>query len=237
MYLCDLYTPSPAPRSLHSLSSRISRLRDEVLRQLPRSLDTVHALQLLEIFAPFGVLQGQAVSDTSSLGKTEILRVACSHVLHDIQGVGDAHFSSASDDSTTWTSLVHIALRIASELERDRSVIPEDLGAGMETARSFLRASDHQEWARHLAGSDTTARSRALGKLALCDRIIREGQVLQTLQVMYSSLDRLSRGEMTGMDVVTTGVQELSKAKEAREETEDKLNTLMSESTGCRTFA
>jgi hypothetical protein len=50
-------------------------------------------------------------------------------------------------------------------------------------------------------------------------------------------LHRLSRGETTGTDVVMIGVQELSKAKEAREEKEDKLNTLMSESTGCQTSA
>jgi hypothetical protein len=36
---------------------------------------------------------------------------------------------------------------------------------------------------------------------------------------------------------VMIGVQELSKAKEAREETEDKVNALMSELTGCQTFA
>lgn len=223
--MCGLHTPSFPTSTLQALADDIPRLRDDVLRRLPTSLDTVLALQLLDIVVPLGVLPGQVVHDASLVGKNDMVQVATSHVLHRLPS---GHATTAILDTISWVGLLDTALRISSQLDRDRPSAPDDLQTAIISARTLL-SSPGQAWTAHLVSADPTARARAVGQLALCDRIIRDGEVLQTMQEMYSAIDQLPHGIIAPTDVVSVGVQQLAGAKEAREATEDLLNTALSE--------
>ncbi|WOO81774.1 uncharacterized protein LOC62_04G005295 [Vanrija pseudolonga] len=223
-YVCGLHTPSFPTSTLQTLAEDIPRLRDDVLRRLPTSLDTVLALQLFGIFVPLGVLPGQAVIEARSVGKNDMVHVAASHVLRRLQA---ADTPSVTAYNLAWTALLDTKLRISTELDSDRPAAPDDLGTAITSARNLVSVPG-QAWAAHLASDDATSRARAVGQLALCDRIIRDGQVLQTMQAMYSAIDQMAHGTITPSNVVAIGAQQLSGATEAREATEDLLNTSLS---------
>ena len=236
VFLAALYAQSsPNIQQLRQiLPSHIYTLREQVILQMPTTLPTLWALQLSYLFAPFGILPSQISQHPTHLDRLRGQEVAM-RFISDKLGILTNTFTlatlygveSAFDSAELWTWFYQCAFESSQELEEEHPSMPLHLPDAHAHARSFLDATNERLWAMGLL--DETKKVRTLGKLAICEKVVRAWIILEGITTMYKILDDIAGGG--GEDMLQEFVRASDMANERLEYLDDRLSELLGRST------
>ena len=193
-YLSSLSFPNDLTfvRIRSSLAPHITRLRDWVLLHLPQDFAAIQALDLMSMHAPLGVLPLQTtnlnlltVGRGLSAAALSISQVLSFHgLISRMMRIG-LTVCWETTDCWLWLSLclAEAALSLEDQLPRPPSSLAEARGL----ADTFLAREDLEFWRRGLLNGEMDG---LVGRLSLCDRLVRFGHVHDTMASMRAALER-----------------------------------------------
>ena len=172
----------------------IHELRAEVLFALPTSTATVQALEMLSFHVPTGVLPCEA-GDLSqmSVGRGQVQSALSIYAslhgsLHVYRPEMDIYNHWDSQETWLWLNLVAAQAQLAIEEEYPRG-LPPLLSEASALVERFLDPEVRDLWLR--ATSDYNV-AELVGRLAICDRIVRLCQTHDTMSQLFGGLDTLA---------------------------------------------
>jgi hypothetical protein len=164
-----------------------------VLLQTPESLDTIHALLLLAVFAPFGVLPSYPTNPADiavAYGYlTTALSVSLAVNLPSIEPLAMiCEWSLARNSTEVWTWMSLSTLEATMALEHEPILHPSNLTSTCRLAEHLIRGAN-----QHLAeiGQDGM-NSSEMGKMLVAERIVRLAIIHEELAVMSQILETCS---------------------------------------------
>ena len=192
VYICLLTLPND---SAHERVRRIVTFRskeecDAVFLQIPTSIFAVQALDLFAIFAPLGILPNELIA-TMNIGvgrgyvvMAQTIASACQLGLNASLQLERTEDLWGSVEVWTWLSLCSSAASLA--MEDDRPRCPADFDNATNAAR--MLSAMFSEQIRQSSLSATQCR-QAIGKLALCERVLRLAEVHAASAKTYALFD------------------------------------------------
>ncbi|KAK6908807.1 hypothetical protein I203_102811 [Kwoniella mangroviensis CBS 8507] len=230
IYLASLTLPPDASiqHVRNTLTPFIAKLRDRVILQLPKSFLALHALELLAVHAPLGVLPLELTS-LKELGVARGLIGAAKNLMVTLEfddlvenAIGpDPMFAFDCSDLWLWASLI-----------ADQATISfEDLNPVKSTNLSHARRiaenlTDHNEklglWQDGIAKGDLAI---LIGRLSVSDRLARLEEVLDTIANIKRALE-ISAGNQS-YDPVGSILNEFQNYERKMEDIDRRHDALM----------
>lgn len=196
VYLSTLVlAPSVGQRLREVLTPYIYALRDAVLQQLPQSFTTLQALELLAIHAPFGVLPLDSTRLSSLVLSRGTITTAASiatelgagMMVRTMLRLGNTHTWMGTD---TWTWLSTCAAEAAYKLEDEIARAPTNLAEARNLAEMFYDPEDLDIWRK---GVSIVDEADFVGRLHVCDKLLRTAEVLDSLARSRAILENASK--------------------------------------------
>ncbi len=211
LYLASLsLPPDQAATNLRTtLTPYIISLRDTIMLQLPESFLALKALDLLLTHAPLGALPLQLINPRL-IGVAAGQSLAATHISESLafpmlfKQINRGHCIGAWDSTDVW---LYISLRAAEAsiaLEAEVTKRPAGLSEARDLAEAMMAAENADTWRRGLEVRDP---AEALGKLAVCDRLARLGQVHDGIARIRGAMD--AAAAEPNLDLVEAVVEEL----------------------------
>ncbi|WVW86796.1 hypothetical protein I302_108851 [Kwoniella bestiolae CBS 10118] len=195
IYLSSLALPpdSDIQHIRTTLTPYITYLRDRVMLQLPRSFIALHALELLVVHAPLGVLPMELTSlkdlgvARGLLGTAKNLMITLEyHELVD-QAIADTDPIFAFDCTDLWLWASLIADQATISFEDLNPVKPHNLAHARRITENFTNYNEQLGlWQEGIAKGDLAV---LIGRLSVCDRLARSEEVLDTITNIKRALD------------------------------------------------
>jgi hypothetical protein len=212
LYLSTLALPSDDRiRSLRTaLAPYIYHLRDTVLLHLTPNFQALQGLDLLILHAPLGVLPLQ-LADPRHLavarGQVNAIKVIAESLSFDVlfRTVIQGGLSYAFNQSDIWLYLGMVAMQGEMALQDETCNKPAALVDARHIAEGFL--ADTQLWHAALDVPEV------IGKLSVCDRLIRLDDVHNTLMRIQQALEGARSGKDMVSDIVYEFEQHCSQTK------------------------
>ena len=191
------------------LTSHITSLRAAIMLQLPVSFHALQALDLLAIHAPLGVLPLQLVKPTSlgiargQIHASSIISesLAYASLFKQFRNSGIFHTWESAD---AWLYLSLRANEASSALEDEVTKRPATLNEARDLAEAMMTGANTEVWRSGLDGHDPAG---VLGRLAICDRLARLGQVHDGIARIRGTMD--AAAAEPNLDIVEAVVEEL----------------------------
>jgi len=217
LYLSSLALPTDeALSSLRStLTPLITVLRDDVLLSLPQSFIAIQALDILAVHAPLGILPAQktnpralavargqiaaAMQIAAALNFSAMVR-SLTHVSR-IEGL-QGHMAWETTDNWLWLAMCVNEAAIC--LEDVQTKKPESLAEARGMVDEFWRDDYSEVWS---VGLHVLSPPELVGRLAICDRIARLSEVIDSAVRLRSALD--SAAMDPSLDIVEALVGEM----------------------------
>jgi hypothetical protein len=196
VYLSTLVlAPSIGQRLREVLTPYIYALRDAVLLQVPQSFTTLQALELLAVHAPFGVLPlnstrlSSLVLSRGTIASAVAVstEVNAGAMIRSLLRLGNIHTWMATD---TWTYLSMCAAEAAYKLEDEIARAPANLADARNLAEMFYDPEDLEIWRN---GVGITDEADFVGRLHVCDKLLRTAEVLDSLSRSRAILDNAAK--------------------------------------------
>ena len=194
VYLASCSIPRSTFMLRKTLSRYISAWRDRVSAALPSSLSALQAMELLSSHAPLGALPWDSINYRTMLvaqgqvaGASAILVSADSPVPTPAPD-GDVDRLWHSDATWLWLSLIMTEARIALEADEQYVSTPSRLAVAGALARRFVCQDLHYLWTMR---TDEAGLARLLGKLSICDGLLRVELAHECLKRIRSALEAL----------------------------------------------
>ena len=196
LYLSSLAKPhdSALANFRTSLVPLIIHLRDRTVLRLPRTCQSVQALELLALHAPFGILPLQ-LTDTRSPDIARGQIAAASVIASSLEwsstfGDPESHHLSTTHDQDSpalWTWLALCADEAALALENETPLRPSFLDAATLLSRRFLQQEYVESWSKRPSEISV---AQIIGRISVCDRITRLAVVHDGLAEILAGLNR-----------------------------------------------
>lgn len=184
LYLSTLGLPASAGQRLRdTLTPYIYALRDSVLLHMPANFATLQALELFALHAPLGILPFDTTSLSSLAPSRGIIQAASavatelnvSLMIRTMSRMGHVHLWLSTD---TWTWLSSCVAEANSKLEDQVARPPASLADARAIAEGFWEGDDMDVWRK---GASMVDEADFLGRLYVCDRLLRVAEVLDSL--------------------------------------------------------
>ncbi|ORX36357.1 hypothetical protein BD324DRAFT_651597 [Kockovaella imperatae] len=191
IYLASTSIPSQTQQLRSTLIPLVTTLRSSVLLHVPLSLAAVQALQLLTFHAPFGTLPWEKVNYHSlSVGRGQLGSALSIH-----SALGSRAFNLHFDMDPIllwdnpqfwlWMCLVADQGRLVLEDETTEVRLPSQLSQAKVLVDRIMVPSTYDVWGN--ASSETDS-AELVGKLGVCNRIVRLAAALDTICKFHQSL-------------------------------------------------
>ncbi|EIW71637.1 hypothetical protein TREMEDRAFT_73361 [Tremella mesenterica DSM 1558] len=213
------------------LTPYISAHRDYIMVHLSSSFQTIQALELLSLHAPFGVLPLELV-DPASLGVARGQVLVATHIsqlvgFHPLmQTIMQSGMSGLFSVVDTWLWLGLCIAEAAVRLEDETPKVPDNLAEAREIVDSFF--DDELElWQSGFADGEII---KTIGKLTVCDRLSRVSEVFNSIIRLRGYLE--TAVEDSNFDPVTAITDEFKHSisrLEALDERHDAIIALVPE--------
>jgi hypothetical protein len=196
VYLSTLVlAPSVGQRLREVLTPYIYSLRDAVLQQLPQSFTTLQALELLAVHAPFGVLPLDSTRlsslvlnrGTIASALSVSMEVGAAAMIRSYSRLGNLQTWMATD---TWTYLSSCAVEAAYKLEDEIARAPASLADARNLVEMFYDLEDLEIWRN---GVGIVDEADFVGRLHVCDKLLRTAEVLDSLSRSRAILDNAAK--------------------------------------------
>lgn len=231
IYLSTLAMPATSGQRIREiLTPYIYVLRDSVLQELPRNFNTLQALELFAVHAPFGVLPFDSTRLTSlALNRGTI--TAASAVAVDLGAatmvraflrVGHLHAWLITD---IWTWLATCASEAYSKFEDEASRAPLSLDEARSIASIFYENEDLELWRK---GVEIADEADFIGRLYVCDRLLQLAEVLDSLARSRDMVEAVAKDPT--FDVTAATLAEFKYSISRLEALDNKFHAIYSES-------
>jgi hypothetical protein len=213
----------------HSLTPFILSLRDTTLLQLPADLHALHALEILALHAPLGILPLQATNPrTLHPARGQVL--ASNAIAHYcafpnlIRSMSHLSISNRFDMTDVYLNLNLCANEASLNLENEATIKPTNLAEARDGAEGLTSGNSFALWTM---GAERQHPAEMVGRLAACDRVLRVAEVHDAVARLRGAIEAAAN-EPT-FDVVGTVTEELKFFAQRMESLDQRHDGIMGE--------